>query len=476
MWDILCERMKMFNQSYFVDNQNTYTYKYIIDLVKTHGLLLGAKLSSGTKCGILCDTGLNTAIAILSCWCANIIPIPMSKNYGEKHCNAIIKLTRPDIIITDNLETCMYNYVYNINTKDFIGETPLIQIEQDLDDVALIMCTSGTTGTPKGAIITTEGLKRNILAISGYFDITSDDSIMIARPLYHCAVLTGEFLISLYNGLDIIFFDNTYSPAGLVNYAIRMKATVICGTPTLLNHISQFVKRHAQALFIKKIALSGECLIKETAYNIRSAFPNADIYNVYGLTEASPRVAYLPPEYFNQYPESVGIPLNFTKIKVIDMDSGIEQPIGSSGLLWVQSPSLMKGYYNNKAMTDLTLVDDWLNTRDIGYKDGNGFLYILSRADDMIIKAGMNIYPKEIENAINALPEIIECLAYGIKCELGENIAVDVVLSKECQEINIKTLMTKFQTIIPNYLMPTKVNIVESLPRNASGKIVRHRE
>jgi acyl-CoA synthetase (AMP-forming)/AMP-acid ligase II len=468
--------MKLFCDSRFSDDQNAYDYKHIIEAVNTHGIRLGSALRPGAKCGILCDRGLNTAVAILSCWCANMVPIPMSKSYGEKHCNAIIHLTSPDIIITDNIGACAFRYVYNMNTNNFVGETPLILIENELDDIALIMCTSGTTGTPKGAMITINGLKKNILAIADYFAITKDDAIMIARPLYHCAVLTGEFLVSLYNGLEIIFFDQSYSPARFVSYASQKKATVVCGTPTLFNHIAQFVKRHPQINSIKTIALSGECLIKEIANNIRNAFPDTNIYNVYGLTEAAPRVAYLPPEYYDEYPESVGFSLNLTEIKVIDIESGKEQPTGTSGLLMIRSPSVMKGYYKNKAKTDETIVNGWLNTRDMGYKDDNGFLYILSRTDDMIIKAGMNIYPKEIENPVNTLPEIYECMVYGVRCKNGEIIVLDVVLRDGFSEVDIKTLMIRFQTILPNYLLPAKINIVKSLPRNASGKIMRRRE
>ena len=160
------------------------------------------------------------------------------------------------------------------------------------------------------------------------------------------------------------------------------------------------------------MAISGECLSSGIAKNIRDVFPNADIYSIYGLTEASPRVSYLPPADFDKYSESVGIPIDGVKVKIIDVQTGGDLPANSRGLVMISSPSLMKGYYNDQSLTQKTIVNGWLNTHDIGYKDENGYLYILGRADDMIIKAGMNIYPREIENAINKLPEISECLAY----------------------------------------------------------------
>lgn len=476
MWDFILERMRLFHQSCFNDKENTYTYVQIIDKVHANGAKLQINLQLGSKCGILCNSSMNTAIAILSCWCAGTIPILMSINYGEKHCKSIMELTNPDVIITDNTDSWDYGFVYHMDKQVFLGTKKEIQVEQELEGVSLIMCTSGTTGMPKGAMILAEGLQKNILAIADYFKITSDDKIMIARPLYHCAVLTGEFLISLYNGLNICFYDNNYSPATLISYAEQMKVTVLCGTPTLLNHVAYFVNRFQKPSSIKKIAISGECLLKEFACSIRRAFKDAEIYNVYGLTEASPRVSYLLPKYFDKIPESVGVPLNHTDCKIIDKESGVEQPVNIPGLLLVHSPSLMKGYYNNQEMTAYTIVDNWLNTHDIAYKDENGFLYILSRDDDMIIKAGMNIYPREIENAVSTINEIHECLVYGVKGELGENIAIDVVLREEYSDWDVKTLMQRFQGILPEYLMPTSVNIVKALARNASGKIIRQRK
>ena len=106
-------------------------------------------------------------------------------------------------------------------------------------------------------------------------------------------------------------------------------------------------------------------------------------------------------------------------------------------------------------------------------KDENGYLYILGRADDMIIKAGMNIYPREIENEINKIPEISECLAYGKKGLLGEDIIIDIVLTNESRLIAKKDLMVKFKQVLPLYLMPSNINIVDTIPRNASGKLIR---
>jgi len=446
MWDFICNCILKNEDSILFDNNNKLSYKEFLNKIKNRGDELKELMSPKSKCAVLCNNGLNTAICILACLYADLVPIPMSKNYGENHCKNIIDLTNPDIIIYDN-------------NVEIINQTP--KTEEILNDVAIIMCTSGTTGAPKGAMITEQGLIKNVENIAAYFDIKKDDTILIARPLYHCAVLTGELLVSLYKGLNIGFFDEVYNPVSVLNFMNENEITVFCGTPTLFNHLSMCLKRVEFKTNLKTIAISGECLSKKAATNIRSAFPNVEIYNVYGLTEAAPRVSFLYPKYFDEYPESVGIPLNDTFLKTDD-----------TGRIFLKSPSIMKGYYHNEASTNRVLIDGWLDTGDIGYIDSNGFLYIVSRADDMIIKAGMNIYPKEIENQIANITQIQECIVYGVKTDAGQAIAADFVLNTE---ITKKELMNLLATVLPMYQMPTEINIVDSLKRNASGKIVRPR-
>lgn len=470
MWTFIANKMEQFKTAILFDNHTTITYSQAILLSQQHANNLSRKLSPKSKCAILCGSGLQCAILLLACWRADMIPIPMSMNYGESHCKKIIELTQPDVLITDCNDDGLFCFRYDLRNQTFEGDIASAEHNQDLEDVAVIMCTSGTTGDPKGIMITLIALQQNILKISHYFDITAEDTIMIARPLYHCAVLTGEFLVALRKGLNIAFFDGTYHPSSVLMLAVKHKITVVCGTPTLFNHLSAFVQRKHVTHSINKIAISGECLNKKIASNIRKGFLSTKIYHVYGLTETSPRVSYLPPEKFDHYPESVGLPLQDIKIKIVNKE-GVELKINEHGLIAVKSPCAMKGYYKNQSATQNVLVDGWINTGDIGYKDENGYLYILSRADDMIIKAGMNIYPKEVENQIANIDQILECVAYGKNTSGGQMIALDIVLRN--RETTKKALMSLLVAQLPAYQMPSEINIVDAIRTNASGKILR---
>jgi len=474
MWNFIVEKMKTYPCATFFNERVVYTYSQIINMVIGHGKLLKSELPQKAKCAILCDSGLNCALAIFACWYANLVPIPMSINYGIKHCCKIIELTEPDMLIVD---TDIYHdlspFWYNLITKTITVKNNIIS-DAILDDIAIIMCTSGTTGTPKGVMITEHGLQQNILKIVEYFDINSKDRIMIARPLYHCAVLTGELLISINNGLDIGFFDDKYNPNAILPFTVKNAISVLCGTPTLLNHLSTFIQRNKITHLIKNIAISGECLSETIAINIRKGFPDTAIYSVYGLTEASPRVSYLPPEKFNDYPDSVGVPLTGIQIKITDENQN-DLPIKSQGLIMVETPCIMKGYYKNDEITQKVIKNNWLSTGDVGYINEMGYLYILSRIDDMIIKSGMNIYPKEIENQIVSIEQIQECVVYGVDSDIGQAIALDLVLNNTNKAITKKELMILLAEVLPAYQMPSEINILDSINKNASGKIVRPR-
>ncbi len=421
------------------DETQRITFRELTDFAEK----LGRDLSQ-EKYGILCRSDLNTAKALMACFAANKTAVPLSYRYGDAHAQKIIEHLHLSHIITDD----------NIRRiADPVPET------EDLSDVALIMCTSGTTGNPKGAMITRQNLVTNLEDIASYFAIGNTDSILITRPLYHCAVLTGEFLISLIKGLDISFTTGAFSPAAWLDIAKQQKATVLCGTPTTLYHLSSLNLRKKEPVKLRVIAVSGECMPAVTAAHLREAFPQALVYHVYGLTEASPRVSYLPPEEFDLYPTSVGQPLPSVKARIVN------------GELEIYGKSIMKGYYNDPFATAAAFANGWLHTGDIARQDQDGRLYILSRKDNMIIRSGMNIYPQEIENALKQDPRIVEVLAFGVReSRIGEKIHIHVVSKLTKPEV-----FSICKEKLPVFQLPDQIELVEELPKNASGKIIREK-
>ena len=440
LYEFIRHRMLEHSDQIISDGRKTLTYSEVLECAE----VLGNQLTE-EKYGLLCDSDFDTAISLLACFYARKTAIPLSKKYGDKHISRIIEKAQIAHLITSSGV---------IRIADTMPES------EDLTDVALIMCTSGTTGKPKGAMITEKNLVTNLNDIEKYFQINNTDHILIARPLYHCAVLTGELLISLMKGLQISFFSEGFIPQRILSVAKDKKITVLCGTPTLFYHLAALNSKSKTPLSLRVIVVSGECMTQKAAESIRSAFAETKIYNVYGLTEASPRACYLLPEEFDQRPLSVGVPLASLEAKIEDNE------------LLLKGGSIMKGYYNDPDATAKSIRNGWLYTGDIAECDDQGRVYIKCRRDNMIIRSGMNIYPQEIENALKQDERISDVLAFGVKNDtVSEKIHIKVVTTLSKSDV-----FEVCKNCLAAYELPDVINIVDEIPKNASGKVIRNAE
>lgn len=416
--------------------------------------LFAKKLDGEKCCAIMCGSEMATAMALLGCFAARVTAVPLSTKYGEIHAKRILEMVGPTAMITD-----------------LDGELQLIHLEHSTyveprKHPALIMCTSGTTGTPKGVMLSEKNILTNVKDICSYFDIDKEDTILIARPLYHCAVLTGEFLTSLFKGVRICFYSGEFHPGKIYELIEKNQITVFCATPTLFNMLARFKRKKCM---LKSICISGECMSSELGKKIAEAFDEAQIYHVYGLTEACPRVSYLPPSMFAKYSDSVGIPLNAVSLMIVN-EKGISVGPGQEGILWVQGRNVMLGYYKDAKQTAKVLKRGWLCTGDVAEIDANGLLKIKGRRDDLIIRAGMNIYPKEVEETLKKDSRVYDAFVYGIykpnmSTQIGLKVSGDFTCVDEVKKMCIETL--------PTMQVPSFIELVDNIPRNGAGKIIR---
>ena len=453
LWNYIKEEMQRNSTQLIFEKERILSYKDVI----TFSEMFARKITGEKCCAILCDSEMNAAKALLSCFAADVTAVPLSPRYGEQHCKKIMDLISPTSLITDKDGELQVVHMTESHYQEPQDEHP-----------ALIMCTSGTTGVPKGAMLSENNIMTNLKDIAAYLHIGCDDTILIARPLYHCAVLTGEFLLSLVKGTKICFYSDLFNPHSLLNVIDENNITVFGGTPTLISMMARFNRGNSNRS-LKHINISGECMSAEVGKRIADAFPAAKIYHVYGLTEACPRVSYLPPEKFGEVPDSVGIPLKSVTLKLI-APTGEVAGVNEQGILWVRGDNVMLGYYNAPEQTARVLQDGWLCTGDIAVLDQNGLLRIKGRNDDLIIRAGMNIYPQEIESVLKRDKRVREILVYGLVhpyagVQIGMKVAGDFKTIDEVKQLCMQTL--------PSYQMPSVIELLEELPKNGSGKIVR---
>lgn len=362
------------------------------------------------------------AIAILRCIAEGDVAVPVSAEYGGK---------------------------LNESIKAAVHTT-----QENTQDLALLMFTSGTTGTPKGVMLTDTNVIENLTYISEYFRVSRFRNICIARPLMHLAVITGELLYALCNGLTVHFYEEPFVPRRVLSYFAEHGIDVFCATPTLYRALAK--ARGTRDFPVKAGALSGEILSETAGREIADAFPQTEFYNVYGLTEHSPRVTALTPEQFRVRPNSVGKPIGNVQIKIED------------GELLVHSPCVMKGYLGEREKTAQKIRDGWLYTGDAAHVDEEGYLYIDGRKDNMLIRCGLNIYPEEIERTAKECLQVSDCLAYGVPTEQGTLICLDYT-----GDVSPATLR-KFLAANGNpNAVPDRIEKVAQLARTPSGKIQR---
>ena len=441
MWERIEEMMFKNRDSVISEGTRRVTFEEAVEIVKTV-----AKDLKGEKCvGVDCDSEFDQALGILACFAANVTAVPFCRRYGKIHTDSILEVINPTAFITDGL--------YIERREDRYSppdEAP-----------ALIMFTSGTTGKPKGVMMSGEGILANIEGICRYFKIGAEDTMLIARPLFHSAVLVGEFLTAIFKGCSIRFHSGKFDPLRLSEIIRDEGVTIMCGTPTFMGIMARFI-RHGET-GIRKIAISGEILYPEKAKKIREAFPCADIYHVYGLTEAGPRVSYLPPESFNDRSDCVGVPLDNVCAKLVEEYPGIK-------ILYVKSMSIMKGYYGDPEKTREVLNEGWLRTGDIAEIE-ESYLKLRGRLDGLIIRSGMNIYPAEIERRLSASELVREVVAFGKWNNLGDVKIILRISGNFKDRDEVRQLCVK---LLPAYEIPDVIELYDELPKNASGKLLRN--
>ncbi len=414
------------------------------------------KLKEYKCCAVLCKSEMHCAMALLACFAADVTAIPISLRYGHDHCARIMKAISPDAVIVDDDDDRLK--IYSIANSSYITPVP---------SPALIMCTSGTSGSPKGVMLSEESVIANVMDIATYFDIGNEDAILITRPLYHCAVLTGEFLTSIVKGAQIVFSSEPFNPIYTLDLMESLHITAFCSTPTVLSLMARCMKNR-RLPSLRCITVSGECMGKRTGMMLANAFQNCEIYHVYGLTEACPRVSYLPPSLFREIPDCVGKPLPSVSVLCMRSD-GTPCDVNEEGVLWIKGPNVMLGYYRDPQKTAEVLHGEWLCTGDIASVNKEGMIWIKGRVDDMIIKGGMNIYPAEIENAMKQDDRVKDVLVYGYVDRFGVQIGMKITGAFSTED-EVRQLCLH---LLPSYQMPTDIKLLSNIHRNGSGKIVR---
>ncbi|MBA4535693.1 fatty acid--CoA ligase family protein [Bacillus aquiflavi] len=371
----------------------------------------------------------------------------------------------------------------NVNVKEFsifpklksfanvlsLGELTFRGPDLDEDDVAVILYTSGTTGKPKGAMLTHKNLYSNAKDISDYLQFNQNDRVITTLPMFHVFSLTVVLNAPLINGGTILIVPK-FSPAEIFRLAKKYEPTVFAGVPTMFNYLYQHEDGRAEDLKSLRLCISGGASLPVALLkNFEEKF-NVTISEGYGLSEASPVTCFNPLDRPRK-PGSIGTSILHVENKVVN-ELGEEVAPGEVGELIVRGPNVMKGYYKMPEETAATIRNGWLYTGDMARMDEDGYFYIVDRKKDMVIVGGYNVYPREVEEVLYNHPDVVEVAVLGVPDpNLGEVVRAFVVSKNP--HLTEKQLIEYCSNFLAKYKLPKSIEFIKELPKNTTGKILR---
>ena len=335
------------------------------------------------------------------------------------------------------------------------------------DDLAAILYTSGTTGRSKGAMLSHGNLASNALALVESWQFAAEDRLIHALPVYHTHGLFTATNTILFSG-GAMFFRRRFDADDVMR--LMPAATAMMGVPTFYTRLLHHAGLTRAATAHMRLFVSGSApLLEETHRDFQLRTGHA-ILERYGMTETSMNTSN--PYVGERRVGTVGMPLPHISVRVADPHAHTELPPESDGMIEVKGPNVFKGYWRNPAKTaeDMT-ADGWFITGDMGRISADGYVTISGRAKDLVITGGFNVYPKEIELVIDALPGVLESAAFGVAHpDFGEGVTAAVV-AKPGTALDEAAILGHLKTQLAAFKCPKRILILPELPRNAMGKV-----
>jgi long-chain acyl-CoA synthetase len=338
-------------------------------------------------------------------------------------------------------------------------------------DTAVILYTSGTTGTPKGAELTHDNLRRNAeIVVEKLLQLTADDVIFGGLPLFHSFGQTCTLNAAISAGAGLTLLPR-FDPAQALTIIAGHRATIFAAVPTMYGALLSVPDRDSCDVSALRVCLSGGAALP---VEVLRAFDDAfgcQVLEGYGLSETSPVSSFNHPDRVRK-PGSIGTPVAGVQMRVLDT-AGNEVGTGEVGEIAIRGHNIMKGYWQRPEATAAAISDGWFHTGDLGRVDDDGYFFIVDRQKDMIIRGGYNVYPREIEEVLYEHPDVAEAAVIGLPdALLGEEVGAAVAL-KAGATVTVEQLRAHVKNQVAAYKYPRHVWFVEALPKGPTGKILK---
>jgi len=460
------------------------------DLIAQAGQIANVLVSCGVKPGdrvaAQTEKSVPGLVLYLAAVRAGAVYLPLNTAYTLNELEYFLTDAEPSLVVCDparaeGIGAIAARVGAGIKTLDADGRGSLSDAAADAspafataaragDDLAAILYTSGTTGRSKGAMLTHDNLASNSLSLVDTWRFTDRDVLIHALPIYHTHGLFVASNVTLFARAAMIFLPK-FDPELIIRLMAR--ATVLMGVPTFYTRLLHSPALSRESTAHMRLFISGSAPLLADTHREWAARTGHAVLERYGMTETNMNTSN--PYDGDRVPGAVGRALPGVAVRVTDPETGTELARDTIGMIEVRGPNVFKGYWRMPEKTKAEFRDDgFFITGDLGKIDGQGYVHILGRGKDLVISGGFNVYPKEIESEIDAMPGVVESAVIGVPhADFGEGVTAVVVRDKGAK-VDEAAVLRALDGRLAKFKMPKRVIVVDELPRNAMGKVQKN--
>jgi long-chain acyl-CoA synthetase len=459
-----------------IEENSSWTFAQLADESNRIATLIKERVKGDTV-GILLLNSQKYIVTMLAIWKAGKTAVPLNYLLPPAELGFIIQ----DSGMSGLVSSEFFNQALSA-IKPLFGNRGVILMADDAGflpppaaasapyehrDPALYLYTSGTTGKPKGVVLSHDNLLSNVESCQKAGEFDSRDGFLCLLPFFHTYAITGTFLLPLLSGSKMVLVDR-FHPLKVLGFIQQHKISVFLAIPSMYRVLAA-AEGDFNLSSVRFPISGGEPLPYATAEAFEKRF-KVPIYEGYGQTEAAPVITLNRPGA--RKPGTIGPPVPGVEVAIWD-DQNRVLPAGEVGEIMVRGPNVMQGYHRLPEETAKTVVNGWLHTGDLGKFDEEGFVIITGRKKELIISAGENIYPREIEDALAQHPKVKEVAVIGIKDEVRGEVPKAFVIPREGATVDEKELRAFCRENLANYKVPKYFELVSDLPRTPTGKVLK---